>query len=418
MSVFDLKTESSELSSSNSGVGKATYRQITPDRNISGNNFSNGDIFYNWSQSANTWASFDRSYMRTRVVLSKADGTTQLTEADNISPNMDMMTSMFQNTDFRINGTEVSRVGSFVSQVNAYKNRQTKSKSWFESIGKMTSLWDAEYELRKSIVTSDGVIKVGYKKDVSTSYLKMGFNADTTTAWTSASNTLTFASVVGLPGSMIELFPVGSRITYPVAINAETAGSTFIVVNGTATTLVLDAGNTIGADAGATALAFSKVEEGEEGRRAMSLELIWVPPLAIFDQTTALPAGDYSLRLSPKTSVQYQKAGIESSGTDKTPNSSVGTADAGADFQLNIVDMYLYVLQLTGARADNVSYLLDLKGIDCTSSIIQNAELSQTNHKVHPSTTGIAVAYQDVRSESNTLYSDSKFIVWDGKRFI
>ena len=43
-SIFDLKTEVKELSSSNQGTSRMEYQQVPPSRDVTTSNFSNGAI--------------------------------------------------------------------------------------------------------------------------------------------------------------------------------------------------------------------------------------------------------------------------------------------------------------------------------------------------------------------------------------
>ena len=85
MSIFDLKTQTSELQLGNSGVSKSAYEMIAPSRDVSDTSFSNGPISFKFQHSSTKWWMPSKSYLRTRMSITKGDGT-QLANVDNIAP--------------------------------------------------------------------------------------------------------------------------------------------------------------------------------------------------------------------------------------------------------------------------------------------------------------------------------------------
>jgi len=160
-SIFDLKTSVDELSSVNEGTSRMIYDQVPPSRDVTGNNFSNGAIHYRFETSGQKWFIPSRSYIRTRFQLTKGDGVTQLDLADNIAPNMSLMSNMYQSCEMRIADKTVSRVADFMPQVDALEQRLSKSKSWLDSVGEATNWWQTSQALRQAEGASDGkVIKL------------------------------------------------------------------------------------------------------------------------------------------------------------------------------------------------------------------------------------------------------------------
>ena len=140
------------------------------------------------------------------------------------------------------------------------------------------------------------------------------------------------------------------------------------------------------------------VRESELLRQASSLDAVWQPPLNIFDVKGCLPAGQYSLVLNPANVSRYQLNAILSDGEKTT-----------ADFKFEITDCYLYVATIDGEQVSNKSYALDLHNVECQVQKIEGAGLTQRYFNVSPSTTKLAVAYQDTRINSSTQASASLF---------
>ena len=143
--------------------------------------------------------------------------------------------------------------------------------------------------------------------------------------------------------------------------------------------------------------------DAESSRGIDTFELTWQPPLSIFKVSHAIPSGKFELVLNPQTASQYKKRAIESLLADKD-------AGLGNQFDLEVVDMYLYVATVEGARMDNGTYLLDLNETRCqVDNMNVGGAFQQKNFDVSPSTYALTTCFQDERAGNNTLYSASKF---------
>ena len=157
-SIFDLKTNEAELSSTNQGTSRMEYDQHPPTRDVTTTSFANGAIHFRFQTSGQKWWVPSRSYIRTRFRLTKGDGNTPIDVSDGIAPNMGLMASLFQSAEMRINDKVVSRIADFMPQIDALESRLTKSKSWMDSVGEATNWWEESQEIRMQEVSRDGVI--------------------------------------------------------------------------------------------------------------------------------------------------------------------------------------------------------------------------------------------------------------------
>ena len=161
MSIFDLDTDAKMLMSSNGSITKMEYGQVTATRDVTDKNFSNGTINFKFSNSGvRRWIP-SKSYLRARIQLTKGNdvnGSAPLDVAFGAAPNMGLCSNMFQSAEFRINDKVVSRVGDFISQVDALDTRLTKSRSWLQSIGESSNWWSESQSLRLAEVASDGKV--------------------------------------------------------------------------------------------------------------------------------------------------------------------------------------------------------------------------------------------------------------------
>ena len=96
-----LKTSTNDLSVGNSGISKACYDQVSASRDVAGTNFPNGQINYKFQHASTKWWIPSKSYIRTRMSITKGDGS-PLTTADDIAPAMNITPCLFQSMEFRI----------------------------------------------------------------------------------------------------------------------------------------------------------------------------------------------------------------------------------------------------------------------------------------------------------------------------
>ena len=156
MSIFDLKTSSSELSSINNGISHMSYTQVAPTRDVTGDNFANGQISIKFSTTGQKWWLPSRTYLRFRIKIAKAD-LTALTDAEDAFFNMNLCANLFQSCEFRIQDKTVSRCTDFVAQVDTLNQRLNKSNSYFDTVGRSVGNWITSTTDRqeKSIATPD-----------------------------------------------------------------------------------------------------------------------------------------------------------------------------------------------------------------------------------------------------------------------
>ena len=419
-SIFDLKTSVDELSSMNEGTSRMEYDQHPPTRDVTGDNFANGSIHFRWSVSGQKWWIPSRSYIRTRFELTKGDGTTQLVTADEIAPNMGLMSNLFQSAEFRINDKVVSRVADFMPQVDALETRLCKSKSWLDSVGEATNWWEEDQKIRLAEVTSDGAIVKNEVPTVATETTSLdtaiGYAATNSIEYVAATGIITFAAGGGgAPPNSDVNFQVGDFVVFDAVSGGETGvlGVRMRVIEAPANlTLRVEPVGAVDV-AAANGNRISRIRANPPAvappsRRVGNFETIYQPPLSIFKIGHALPSMRAELVLNPQTAQAYQKRAIESvlGVASKTPTLPGG---APADFKVKIVNMYLYCCTVEGPRSDDVTYLLDLEQTRCQSDKIDSENFQQKSFDVSPSTYALTVCFQDQRAGENTAISASKF---------
>ena len=404
-SIFDLKTDTKELSSSNQGTARMEYDQHPPTRDVTNTNFPNGAIHMRWQTSGQKWWIPNRSYLRIRCQLSRGDGT-QLKLTDNIAPNMGLCASLFQSAEFRINNKTVSRVSDFLPQVDALETRLTKSRSWLGGIGNAVNFWDDDFKVRQQDVVVDGAEKtvthsiterldLGF--DAATNQLEIAVDTGVLTFTRNGGGVLPPLATTFQAGDEIEIDAGGAIGSVRYVISSVNAGALTMQLNNLKTLAVA-----------ATGVGFRRIRIvliETDSRKLQYFELTWTPPLSMFKIGHAMPSGKYELVLNPQTASVYQKAAIESLLGDGDKAAGL----AANNFKFNVLDMYMYVNTVEGPRADDITYLLDLEQTRCQSEKIDSVSFGQKNWDVSPSSYALTVAYQDLRAGTNTQASSSKF---------
>lgn len=418
-SIFDLKTNVSELSSSNEGTSKMEYDQHPPTRDITGDNMANGAIHVRWQTNGARWWIPNRSYLRLRCRLTKGDGVTPLDASDNIAPNMDLAPNLFQSCEFRINDKTISRVADFVPQTDSVDTRLTKSKGWMDSVGEATNWWEPSATKRAAEVSSDGKVNTDDTKETETGRVELGFDAagadNNNASYVATTGVISFttgANASPLP-VLADTFPVGSFFKYTVSATASTTGVEMEVVeliNATSIRVVPNVNVDVAGGNGADDFVRVVKASPADSRQLSEFEVIWTPCLSIFKVGHAMPSGKYELVLNPQTAESLQRRAIESIGANKTPTLPGG---APGDFKFSVVDMYMYVATVEGPRADDITYLLDLEQTRCQSEKVDNSSFQQKNYDVSPSSFALTAAYQDLRAGQDTRISASKLKSWD-----
>ena len=136
------------------------------------------------------------------------------------------------------------------------------------------------------------------------------------------------------------------------------------------------------------------------GRNVQDIELIWTPPLSVFDLQHNLPGGQYELQMTPHNLATIYKSVVESKA-----DTVVGT-----NFSFSVEDVTMYLATVNGPRSDTARYILDLNETRCQrGQISTSTSTQQRNFEVSPNTAALSVAFQDNRIGTNSIYSPSKF---------
>lgn len=468
-----------------SEVDYAIYEQVQSERDITGDNFTKGQINYIWDCQGPKKCNLYRSYFRVRCKLTKNDGTTQLDKSDGIAPNMFCLDNIMQQMNHQINGKQVDEMQDYIPQLSALKKRIHYNESMLESLGSKTMFSQPNIHERINEVSSDGV---NYKKE----YIEeathpgnqasriqiLGFEdipistyldvAQPNQFGIAVTGILTFDANGGVAIPNTNTFlQVGDELIYP-GNNAAPQFAIVTQVNADATVNLRHSGNdltiqgntnladntfrirrrlpnsdNILADnvVGENTLFLTEFEEGDyieiagvryrvisitddlnmrvenvnnapvaltanwqrirkkPSRRVDEFELIWKPPMGIWDLDEWI-CGKQKLEITPHSSTVFQQYAIESLVNKDSTN-----------FKFEVVDMLLYVYMGHSNKSYSGSKAYRFSACRAQSQALTTSSLTDKTFIVNPNTHSLTVFYQDERASdsSETIYSRSKF---------
>lgn len=415
MSIFELPTESSQLMASK--IKKFTYRQYPATRDVSGTNFSNGSQTWRWQGASNQWWLPSQSYMRFR--LSITDSTSnQPFNANDLAPALNTCSQFYQSMNMKMGGNTVSSISDYCAQVDTLKKRLRHSKSAIDSLEDSKGFWSADFKNRQAKISKDGFLLKDINSTLSTStYTRQQIGLDAAGGagndrnaleYKDATGLCTFSQNGGAALPAVNPFRVGDLLVYTgiqgAAATDLRVGTVSRVIEVIDTTSFRVEPGVIGGDVAVDGrtdfrLLASSVSRSNEALGKHQIELIWKPPLSLFDVGHALPMNCmYEMVLNPHTSESIQRRIVQSLLADKTPNT---------DFKVSFDQAYLYLAEVEGPSIEDSSFLLELDEMTIQTEHIDSRSFSQKNFDVSPSTKAISVFYQDERANSGTLVSDS-----------
>jgi hypothetical protein len=336
-----------------------------------------------------------------------AGGNAPLTLADNVAPSYGGPSNYYQNCEFRINNTTISRIGDYVPQIDVMEKRLTHSGAWLRSTGSSTSFLNGDFEERLNQVALDG-FTFEQEGSAVTGRTALGYDEGIGAAnsnqanYTAADGIINFVINGGavLPDANA-IYSVGEYFEFIAAAAPHTGAALLghsvpmkILEILSPTQIRVEA--IISADIGG-AVNFQK-RSNVQGptRRSGITEMLWQPPLSIFKNKTAVAGGStMELVLNPHNLATLKQTAVE----------VIGNKTAGIDYDFVIDSVYLYIAVVTGPRYDNLNYLLDLTQTNCQGKQLANANtgLQKLNFEVASSTSALTVCFQDSRNSDNQV---------------
>lgn len=384
----------------------ATYTEISPERDITANAFSKGQInFFINNSSMYRWNPY-KSYLRMRLRLSKINGE-PLDISDNIAPNMFQGDCFWQQMNMKCAGTVISSIDDYVPQVSALKNRYSITEGRRTGLLSYTNFAQSSFGDRQQQIINEGYIK---KNSSINQFTTLADNAGVDVLTTEeirvlggALNIIEYnnANAVGIGAVDLteSVLKVGDIIHLNQALNPEFTAN---ITNITASTITVDRNMTAFAtqDILKNLIRYESIDTSISipSRRIKDYELCFRPSMGFFSIDDYL-AGNYKLELTPHSNTKFKKYVIESL-IDKDPDT---------DYDLSVIDLQLYIWKgmTKSPVTKNESYAFS--EIRCQAQTITSSSLLNKSFAVNKNSYAFSIAYQKPNSGDDTSFSKSKF---------
>jgi len=409
-SVDKVQTDLRSLPSIESlGLSAQNVTLVNCQRNINASSFSNGIQDFLFGVAGTERFSPHRSYFRARLTLMNTSREAPIC-SERLAIAENAMANLYSNAYFYVGNQDISSLSQHNGQAGMFKYRMSKSKQWSESIGNAAYNLDADINNRINKTAVDGAMEevisdgcTDTKKAVNLGYDGGDLNLLSIDEFGNATVVNGGAGTIPLN----EAFRVGDVIsvqvdsTSPVVKELTRRVVLALPTNTSATTgMKVSRGNVV-QDAKMSNTDEFVVYRSTGWRtlilpteRRNQVEVLYRPPLGIFDSDVALPAGQFKISLMPKSNTL---AGIES--------------DIGTKGILEVDSMYFFCSTFRDDKGfENDDYYLNLHECNIqTKTLGTGNSQSNFNFTLPSSTTAIGVWCQAMAQGTDTRVPSSKF---------
>jgi len=133
------------------------YKKVLPDPTWNANSPA-GRHTFRWQNQAGEWWVPAQSYLRLRLAFLVCDGANKfrpVTPADGVAPVMNLPAHLFSRMEYYMDGHKLSDLQDHIPQIDTMKNRLSKSKAWFSSVGARSCFWDPNFATRQKQICPD-----------------------------------------------------------------------------------------------------------------------------------------------------------------------------------------------------------------------------------------------------------------------
>ena len=133
------------------------YKKVLPDP-IWNANSPPGRHTFRWENQAGEWWVPSQSYLRIRLAFLVCDGPNKFrpgTPADGVAPVMNLPAHLFSRMEYYMDNHKLSDLQDHIPQIDTMKNRLSKSKAWFNSVGARSCFWDPNFSSRQKQICPD-----------------------------------------------------------------------------------------------------------------------------------------------------------------------------------------------------------------------------------------------------------------------
>lgn len=352
--------------------------------------FGNIGVFrqdYNFSVGGRYAFIPSKSYFRVSMKLQRKDGGTLSNPRlrDNIAFATNPVSNLFTNCYFRAGGSDVSSIVNRSAQAHQVKTRLSRSGAWLNSIGKSAYFYEGSFVARINETAEDGFLG----GDEKVYQQKIGSNPAATVAITAATG-----AVVGVN----TLFATAPYVVNP-GDKLVVAGVPYNIITRTDNTnLVVDPPPR--ADIGATTNAYVVSAEGASNQKS-EIDVLYQPPIGIFDYAGALGAGQYRIQLNPNSN--YKKACVQA-----LEDKSLTATDNSYDVEITDIQFFACIEKSDLPTTGDME--MELMEMQVQSKTLTNQSSSNVlDFTVPPSTRAISVFVASGDAGSNNIVPLTNF---------
>lgn len=392
-----------------SNVKYACYTQISPQRDITKDAFSTGQMIFNINNdSMSRWCPA-KSYFRLRIKMTKPnppDEDIQLNVQNNISPALYQPHCLFQQMNVSCAGTKISEIDDYVPQIAALRNRYAISEGRRKEFLSYTEFADASFDRRLNMISKNGFDPADIVLHDFLS-LKNGnvFILDTETI-VGAGNILHYRNNGGGGDGAINLQATKMRVGDSIYLMRDTNEQfSSVITQINAKNIVME--DQLTANFAATLIVphtFSYTR-AKPSLRNGTYELIFRPCLG-FWKIPEFIGGNYKIELTPVNSINFKKYAIESLNIEIARGEA-----ANPTYDVEIVDMQLYLYKGRATSVANGSKSYTFTEIRAQGQTIVSAGVTNKTFVVNPSSHTFSIAFQSEEAGDDTRFPKTKFKV-------
>lgn len=423
--MYALTTAPEQLTGAATRTVKAQTVQIQSAQPCTGNSYGTGPIEFPFLVAGGVWWYPPGCYIRARIKILNEQTGRPITDVDAVAPAQDIMNATLTQCEFQIRGVTVSRFQEYVAQGSQALRRSNTSWAHQVTTGESKMMADEpSWDLRQRAVAQPCYPKYN---TTFVEYNSSDITADLTTRVANPPRVTVAAAGAGftdLTFTNCIPFPVqiGDEIFYfapgPVLVHGT-------VVDAVAATCRIDGGNpgpiAITTIVGDNFIIRRSVRTSVPVWRGGAFEIVFLPPLSIFQVQHALPSMSCNLKLTPRSGNQYAIAALNTKPASLfDPPAAAAVAVAanappigGAGFRVIIEDLKFYCQQMTADRIDEGRFYIDISTLQVSGQAVDSVSGMQTKtFPVSPSTYELSVAFQDASAGQSTQYPLAEFTYW------
>lgn len=360
-------------------IKSSNYQEIQPERDVSGDNFSKGQINLNWTMDSASYFNPFRSFLKIRFKLYKRVGSANvdLKRSDKIAPSMFMPDNIFQQIRMNINNQSVSEITDYVPQVSSLKQRMSMSEEQLNNYLKQLTYPQAYLEERITDLTNNTSYTDKFEYQI---YENQAGNVSIAAA--TGTLVLSTANTILSVGDTVR----ADFVEYHVLAKADDSNYTVFP---------RPVANILTVDDGVWSFWRKRKTVNETKTRDTNVfECIWKPSIAFFDVDEFIPGcgGLFNLQLTPHPDGVYQKLAVETDISGGVVHGSTTAAAATYVFVIDSINMYL--LKGMGSPISSKQFGLNLVETRCQSQNLTTVSLHQKTFQVNSKTRAITLAYQ------------------------